>query len=56
VALAVLSVAYDEPATENDGRRATKRLALAVRDPIARGTGKVARDDAYTSRRAFPTL
>ena len=54
VALAVLSVAYDEPATENDGRRATKRLALAVRDAVAPwAAGKVARYDADYSARAF---
>jgi len=54
VALSLLSVAFDEALTEDEGRRRTKRLALAVVDAVAPwATGKVARYDADYTPRAF---
>jgi hypothetical protein len=54
VALAVLSVAFDDALTENEERKRTKRLALAVVDAVAPwANGKVARYDADYTARAF---
>lgn len=54
VALALLSVAFDEALTEDEGRQRTKRLALAVVDAVAPwAKGKVARYDADYTPRAF---
>jgi hypothetical protein len=54
VALSLLSVPFDEARTENEGRRRTKRLALAVEDAVAPwAKGKVARYDADYTARAF---
>jgi hypothetical protein len=50
--ISLLSVAYDEARTENDGRRLTKRLCAVIRDalePLARGQmGRY--DDEYEVR------
>jgi len=54
VALAFLSVAYDEALTENEGRQTTKRLAVFLRDFLAPwAAGKLARYDADYTPRAF---
>jgi hypothetical protein len=54
VALAFLSVPYDEALTENEGRRTTKRLAVFLRRFLAPwAAGKLARYDADYSARAF---
>jgi len=54
VALAVLSVAFDEALTENEGRRTTKRLAVFLRDDLAPwAAGKIARYDSDYTVRAF---
>ena len=54
VALSLLSVAFDEALTEDERRRRTKRLALAVVDAVAPwAAGKVARYDADYTPRAF---
>ncbi|HUM02728.1 MAG TPA: M14 family zinc carboxypeptidase [Thermoanaerobaculia bacterium] len=54
VALAVLSVPFDEALTENEGRRTTKRLAVFLRDDLAPwAAGKIARYDADYTARAF---
>ncbi len=54
VALALLSVPFDEAGTENEGRRTTKRLALFVRDFVAPwASGKVGRYDGGYTARAF---
>jgi hypothetical protein len=54
VALALLSVAFDEALTENEGRQRTKRLALAVVDAVAPwAKGRIARYDADYTPRAF---
>jgi hypothetical protein len=54
VALAFLSVAFDEALTENDGRRTTKRLAVFLRDDLAPwAAGKIARYDSDYTARAF---
>ena len=54
VAISLLSVPYDEAFTENDGRLATKRLAVLVRrllEPYAKD--RVARYDMGYTARAF---
>ncbi len=54
VALAFLSVAGDEAATETEGRRTTKRLAVFLRDALSPwAAGKLARYDADYTARAF---
>jgi hypothetical protein len=54
VALAFLSVAYDEALTENEGRRTTKRLAVFLRDFLAPwAAGKLGRYDGDYTARAF---
>lgn len=54
VALALLSVAFDEALTENEGRRTTMRLAVFLRDFLAPwAAGKLARYDADYTARAF---
>src|SRR5450830_104737 len=54
VAISLLSVPYDEAFTENEGRLATKRLAVLVQrllEPYAKG--RVARYDMDYTERAF---
>jgi hypothetical protein len=54
VALAFLSVAFDEALTENEGRRTTKRMAVFLRDFLAPWAAeKLARYDADYTERAF---
>jgi len=54
VALAFLSVAFDETQAENEGRRTTKRLAVFLRDDLSPwAAGKIARYDADYTERAF---
>ena len=54
VALAFLSVAFDEALTENEGRRTTKRLAVFLRGDLSPwAAGKIARYDADYTERAF---
>ena len=54
VALAFLSVAYDEALTENEGRRTTKRLAVFLQDFLAPwAAGKLARYDSDYMAPAF---
>ncbi len=52
VALALLSVPYDESESTDEGRRTTKRLAVFIRQLLAPWTsGRIARYDmAYTAR------
>ncbi|MGE5345013.1 MAG: M14 family zinc carboxypeptidase [Acidithiobacillales bacterium] len=52
VALALLSVPFDEGETTNEGRRTTKRLAVFLREFLAPwASGRIARYDmAYTAR------
>ena len=54
VALAVMSVPYDEASTENEGRRTTKRLAVSLREILSPwASGKIARYDMGYTERAF---
>jgi hypothetical protein len=54
VALALLSVPFDEALSENEGRRTTKRLALLLCDALSPwASGKIARYDAGYTARAF---
>ena len=54
VALALLSVPFNEALTENEGRRTTKRLAVFLREFVAPwATGRIARYDMGYTARAF---
>lgn len=54
VALALLSVPFDEALSENEGRRTTRRLAVFLREYLAPwASGKIARYDAGYTERAF---
>ncbi len=54
VALALLSVPFDEAFSENEGRRTTKRLAVFLREFLAPwASGKIARYDMEYTARAF---
>jgi hypothetical protein len=54
VALAVMSVPFDEASTDSDGRRTTKRLAVSLRDLLSPwASGRIARYDMDYTARAF---
>jgi hypothetical protein len=52
--ISLLSVAYDEPRTENDGRKLTKRLCAVIRDALEPfAPGQIGRYDDEFEVRAF---
>ena len=56
-AISLLSVAYDEPRTENAGRRLTKRLGAVIRDALEPfAAGRLGRYDDEFEPRAFGDL